>query len=84
MKLIVQIPCFNEADTLPQVVSDIPRNIDGFDAVEVLVIGDGSSDRTAHVARRLGVEHVIRLKRNQGWPERSGLVSTPAWPSGPT
>jgi len=66
MKLIVQIPCFNEEATLPETVRDIPRQIPGIDKVEILVIDDGSSDRTREVARELGVDHIIRNKRNLG------------------
>jgi glycosyltransferase involved in cell wall biosynthesis len=66
VKLIVQIPCYNEADTLPQTVADIPRRIDGIDDVEILVIDDGSRDRTLDVAREIGVDHIIRNKRNVG------------------
>jgi glycosyltransferase involved in cell wall biosynthesis len=66
MKLIVQIPCFNEEQTLPETVRDIPRFIPGIDAIEILVIDDGSRDRTSAVARELGVEHVIRNKTNVG------------------
>jgi glycosyltransferase involved in cell wall biosynthesis len=66
MKLIVQIPCFNEEETLPQTVADIPRRIEGVDVVEVLVIDDGSSDRTAEVARAAGVDHYVRHPRNSG------------------
>ncbi len=66
MKLIVQIPCFNEEQTLPQTVADIPRRIDGIDEVEVLVIDDGSRDRTVEVARDIGVDHIVRNKRNVG------------------
>ncbi len=66
MKLIVQIPCLNEAETLPATVRDIPRQIPGVDAVEILVIDDGSTDGTAEVARGLGVEHVVQFKRNRG------------------
>ena len=66
MKLIVQIPCFNEEQTLPRTLADIPREIPGVDEVEILVIDDGSSDRTAEVARAHGVEHVLRNKRNIG------------------
>jgi len=66
MKLIVQIPCYNEEDTLPQTLADIPREIPGIDVVEILVVDDGSSDRTAEVARALGVDHVIRNKANRG------------------
>ncbi len=66
MKLVIQIPCFNEEDTLPGTLADLPRHVPGVDIVEWLVIDDGSSDRTAEVARQLGVHHVIRHGRNRG------------------
>ena len=66
MKLIVQIPCFNEEHTLPQTVGDIPREIEGVDEVEILIIDDGSTDRTIEVARSIGVDHIVRNKRNLG------------------
>ncbi len=66
MKLIIQIPCFNEAETLPTVLSQLPRTVDGVDVVETLVVDDGSSDGTVDAARRLGVTHVVELGRNQG------------------
>ncbi len=66
MKLIVQIPCLNEEDTLADTVKDIPRVIDGIDQVEILVIDDGSTDNTERVARDAGVDHVIRFPRNRG------------------
>ncbi len=66
MKLIVQIPCYNEEHTLPETVRDIPREIPGVDEVEILVIDDGSTDRTVEVARSLGVEHIVRNRRNMG------------------
>jgi len=66
VKLIVQIPCLNEAETLPQTVRDIPRAIDGIDTVEIMIIDDGSTDRTIDVARELGVDHIVRQKRNFG------------------
>jgi len=65
-KLIIQIPCYNEADTLPATIADLPRTIDGVDEVETLVIDDGSTDQTINVARELGVDHIIRLTQNQG------------------
>lgn len=75
MKLIVQIPCFNEEATLPQTVRDIPRTIPGIGKVEILIIDDGSSDRTVAVARELGVDHIIANKRNKGLARafRAGL-----------
>ena len=66
MKLIVQIPCYNEEETLAQTVADIPREIDGVDEVEILSIDDGSSDRTVEVAREIGVDHIVRHKKNKG------------------
>jgi glycosyltransferase involved in cell wall biosynthesis len=66
MKLIVQIPCYNEEATLPQTLADIPRQIEGIDEVEVLIVDDGSSDNTVAVAEAHGVEHIIRHKNNQG------------------
>ncbi|WP_243063496.1 glycosyltransferase family 2 protein [Humibacter sp. RRB41] len=66
MKLFVQIPCLNEEETLPLVLSTIPQQIDGVDDIEILVIDDGSSDRTIDVARELGVTHFVRHTRNQG------------------
>lgn len=66
MKLIIQIPCFNEEQTLPETLADLPREVDGFDAVEWLVIDDGSTDRTVEVARAHGVDHIVRQSHNQG------------------
>ena len=66
MKLILQIPCFNEAETLPVTLACLPRSVPGFDRVEWLVVDDGSADSTAEVARRHGVDHVVRLPRNRG------------------
>jgi glycosyltransferase involved in cell wall biosynthesis len=66
MKLIMQIPCLNEEATLPATIADLPREIEGVDEVELLVIDDGSTDRTIEVARENGVEHVVRLTNNKG------------------
>jgi glycosyltransferase involved in cell wall biosynthesis len=66
VKLIVQIPCFNEEETLPVTLADLPREVPGFDVVEWLVIDDGSSDRTVEVARANGVDHIVRLTNNKG------------------
>jgi glycosyltransferase involved in cell wall biosynthesis len=66
MKLIVQIPCFNEEETLPSTLADLPRAIPGIETVEWLVIDDGSTDRTVEVAREGGVDHVVRLTNNKG------------------
>lgn len=66
MKLIVQIPCLNEAQILPEVVADVPRTIDGVTKVEVLVIDDGSTDGTSDIARAAGADHVLRHSRNRG------------------
>jgi glycosyltransferase involved in cell wall biosynthesis len=66
MKLIIQIPCFNEEAQLPTTLSRLPRQIEGFDAVEWLIIDDGSTDRTIEVARAAGVDHVVRLTNNKG------------------
>jgi glycosyltransferase involved in cell wall biosynthesis len=66
MKLIIQIPCFNEERTLPLTLADLPREVAGIDVVEWLVIDDGSSDRTIDVARAGGVDHVVKLTNNKG------------------
>ncbi len=66
MKLIIQIPCKDEAEQLPATLADLPRSLDGFDSIEWLVIDDGSTDATIDVARALGVEHIVRLTNNKG------------------
>jgi glycosyltransferase involved in cell wall biosynthesis len=66
MKLIIQIPCFNEETTLPITFEQLPKQFKGVDQVEVLVIDDGSQDRTVEVAQRLGVHHVVRFTNNKG------------------
>ncbi len=65
-KLIIQIPCFNEEDSLPITLAELPREVPGIDVVEWLIVDDGSEDRTAQVAVEHGVDHVVRMKRNSG------------------
>lgn len=65
-KLLIQIPCYNEEESLPRTLAALPRELAGFDRVEWLIIDDGSRDRTVEVARRCGVDHVVSLPRNQG------------------
>ena len=64
--LIIQIPCYNEEETLPGTLADLPRDVPGFDRVEWLVIDDGGADRTSEVARELGVDHIVRVPQNRG------------------
>lgn len=66
MKLVVQIPCLNEAETLPLVLKSIPQRIDGIDEIIVVVIDDGSTDATVEIARAHGIEHFVHHTRNQG------------------
>jgi glycosyltransferase involved in cell wall biosynthesis len=66
MKLVIQIPCYNEAETLARTVEDLPRQLTGFSSVELVVIDDGSTDGTAELARRLGVDCVVSHSRNRG------------------
>lgn len=66
MKLIIQIPCYNEEETLGITYHDLPRHIDGIDEIEYLIINDGSKDRTVEVARELGFHHVVNFKQNKG------------------
>jgi len=66
MKLIIQIPCYNEEEQLPATLADLPREVPGFDTVEWLIIDDGSVDRTIEVARAGGVDHIVKLTNNKG------------------
>lgn len=66
MKLIIQIPCYNEAETLEIALNALPRHIDGIDTIEYLIINDGSKDDTVEVARRWGVHYVVNFRRNKG------------------
>jgi glycosyltransferase involved in cell wall biosynthesis len=66
MKLIIQIPCLNEEETLPVTLADLPRELPGFETVEWLIVDDGSTDRTVEVARAHGVDHIVRLTNNKG------------------
>ena len=66
MKLIIQIPCLNEEETLPATLNDLPREIEGIDVIETLIIDDGSTDKTVEVARQQGVDHILQLTNNKG------------------
>jgi glycosyltransferase involved in cell wall biosynthesis len=66
VKLIIQIPCLNERETLPVTIADLPRHIEGIDEIEVLIIDDGSTDGTSQRAAELGVHHIVRFPRNRG------------------
>ncbi|MFC6582241.1 glycosyltransferase family 2 protein [Sulfitobacter aestuariivivens] len=76
-KLVIQIPCYNEADDLARTIADIPRIIPGVDHIELLVINDGSSDKTVEVALENGVDHIVHHRRNRGLAAafQSGLDS---------
>ena len=66
MKLIIQIPCYNEAGTLEIALNDLPKHIDGIDEIEYLIINDGSHDNTVEVAKKWGVNYVVNFRRNKG------------------
>lgn len=66
MKLIIQIPCYNEAETLEIALNDLPKHIDGIDQIEYLIINDGSADNTVEVAKTWGIHYVVNFKRNKG------------------
>ncbi len=69
MKLIIQIPCYNEAETLPETVAALPTHMPGIDKIETLVIDDGSTDSTLEIAKSIGIDHIVRL------PEHIGLAA---------
>ena len=66
MKLIIQVPCYNEAETLTIALNALPKHIDGIDEIEYLVIDDGSQDDTERVAREWGVNYIVKQRRNKG------------------
>ena len=66
MKLMIQIPCYNEAETLEIALNDLPKQIDGIDTIEYLIINDGSSDNTVEVAKNWGVHYVVNFSKNKG------------------
>ena len=66
MKLIIQVPCYNEAETLEIALNDLPKHIDGIDTIEYLIINDGSADNTVEVAKNWGVNYVVNFKQNKG------------------
>ncbi len=66
MKLIIQIPCYNEEKTLKESYNALPRHIEGIDTIEYLIINDGSSDKTVEIARNLGFHHIVSFKQNKG------------------
>lgn len=66
MKLIIQIPCYNEAATLETALDDLPKHIDGIDVIEYLIINDGSKDNTVEVARQWGVNYIVNFRNNKG------------------
>src|SRR5207247_4865794 len=66
MKLIVQIPAYNEEATIAQTLRDIPKKLDGVTSIETLVVDDGSSDNTAAVARQAGASHIVQLRTHRG------------------
>ena len=66
MKLIIQIPCYNESETLEIALNDLPKQLDGVDEIEYLIINDGSKDNTVEVAKKWGVHHIVNFKQNKG------------------
>ena len=66
LKLIIQIPCYNEEHSLPVALAELPRELPGIDTIEWLIVNDGSSDRTVEIARQCGVDHIVDLPVNRG------------------
>lgn len=66
MKLIIQIPCYNEAETLEIALNDLPKQLEGIDEIEYLIINDGSKDNTVEVAKKWGVHHIVNFRQNKG------------------
>ncbi len=69
MKLIIQIPCLNEEETLPSTIESLPKKIEGIDEIEVLIVDDGSSDNTSQVAKKCGAHHIVRFTKHKGLAE---------------
>ncbi len=69
MKLVIQIPCYNEEKTLPETINSLPKKIEGISEIEILIINDGSTDRTVEVAKSLGVQNILNLPYNMGLAE---------------
>ena len=66
MKLFIQIPCYNEEKTLPDVIRDLPKEIPGIDQIEVMIVDDGSTDKTVEIAKELGIRHIVQHHTNRG------------------
>jgi len=66
LKLVIQIPCLNEEDTLPATLRDLPKSIPGVDEIQILIVDDGSTDRTVEIAREMGADRIVRLHENKG------------------
>lgn len=66
MKLIIQIPCYNESETLEVALNALPKQLNGVDVIETLIIDDGSRDNTSQIARDFGVNHIVRFTKNKG------------------
>ena len=79
MKLIIKIPCYNEAETLKIALDALPKHIDGIDVIEYLIINDGSSDNTVEVAKEWGVNYVVNFRNNKGLARGFMAGWTPAF-----